>query len=126
MGSYKINKIPFCLVVFWLMVFLVEKLSSKFHICTRNFASGQTIHFSDNISAMDITSQRTSCLMGFIYLTKTDFYWTVYSFKVWLESGMQPLLNDSFCRELVFSALHIILCAQCAHQQKTARCALYI
>ena len=39
---------------------------------------------------------------------------------------MQPLLNDSFCRELLFSALHIILCAQCAHQQKTARCALYI
>ena len=37
-----------------------ERLSSKFHSCPRSFASGPTVHFSDNLSALDIILRYTS------------------------------------------------------------------
>ena len=43
---------------------LAERLSSKFHICPRSFASRPNIHFSDNLSAADIISRHTSRLIG--------------------------------------------------------------
>ena len=52
---------------------LAERLSSKFHICPRSFASRPNVHFSDNLSAADIISRHTSRLKGFIYYISPNF-----------------------------------------------------
>ena len=41
------------------MLSLAERLSSKFHICPRSYASRPIIKFSDNLSAADIISRHT-------------------------------------------------------------------
>ena len=41
---------------------LAERLSWKFHICSRSCASRPNIHFSGNLSAVDIISRHTSRL----------------------------------------------------------------
>ena len=38
---------------------LAERLSSKFHICPRSFASRPNVHFSDNLSVADIIREPT-------------------------------------------------------------------
>jgi len=45
------------MLVCWLIMSLAQRLSSKFHICPRSFASRPNIHFSDNLSAADIISR---------------------------------------------------------------------
>ena len=44
-------------MVYRLIMSLAERLSSKFHICPRSFASRPNVHFSDNLSAADIISR---------------------------------------------------------------------
>ena len=65
--EYLVNKLLSGLLVCWLIMSLAERLSSKFHICPRSFASRPNIHFSDNLSAADKISRHTSCPKGFIY-----------------------------------------------------------
>ena len=64
---YKINKPLSGLLVCRLIMSLAERLSSKFHICSRSFASRSNIHFSDNLSAADLIGRHTSRLNG-VYL----------------------------------------------------------
>ena len=55
-GRVKINKPLTGLLVCRLIMSLAERLSSKFHICPRSFASRSNIHFSDIISQPRILS----------------------------------------------------------------------
>ena len=55
------------MLVCWLIMSLAERMSSKFHICPRSFASRSNIHSSGNLSAADIVSRHTSRPKGFIY-----------------------------------------------------------
>ena len=64
--KYIYNKPLSGLLVCRLIMSLAERLSSKFHICPRSFASWPNVHFSDNLSAADIISRHTSRLKGFI------------------------------------------------------------
>ena len=56
------NKALSGLLLCRMIMSLAERLSSKFHICPRSFASRPNIHFSDDLSAVDIISQHTSRL----------------------------------------------------------------
>ena len=56
------NKALSGLLVCRMIMSLAERLSSKFHICPRSFASRPNIHFLDDLSAVDIISQHTSRL----------------------------------------------------------------
>ena len=55
------------LLVYWRIMPLPERLSSKFHSSPHSFASLPTVHFSDNLSALGIILQYTSCWKEFIY-----------------------------------------------------------
>ena len=62
--GYKINKPLSGLLVYRLIMSLAERLSLKYYICPRSFASQQNINFLDNISAADIISRHTNSLKG--------------------------------------------------------------
>ena len=61
------------MLVYRLIMSLAERLSSKFHIRPRSFASRPNVHFSDNLSVADIISRYTSRWKGFIYLISCHF-----------------------------------------------------
>ena len=54
-----------------------KKNLSSFHSCPRSFASGPTVHFSDNISALSIILRYTSRPKGFIYLYEVKMYYAI-------------------------------------------------
>ena len=64
------NKALSGLLVCRMIMSLAERLSSKFHICPRSFASRPNIHFLDDLSAVDIISQHRQPLVG-VYLLIT-------------------------------------------------------
>ena len=101
--DYKINKPLSGLLVYRRIRPFAARLSSKFHICPRNFASKENVYFSENLSVAGIILRYIAAGRGLFTecLHLFSFRFLLFSFVVY-EGVFHSIFFDLRCSAKAF------------------------